>query len=408
MHAKNAETQEGYSKSGRYIKSNCNLILIRQTMASWRYRKRVRLMPGVTLNISKSGISTTVGPRGANVNLGKSGAFLNTGIPGTGIFRRDRIGGGNKSTPRNSEQSTYPSNWTSPYAYEEVEKKMPDAYPFENLGSESTKELEKALQMMMEERKDLESDIQDIQNEVTALNNRVLKSKQLLYGYFFKKEENELLEAKTTLQDLKDRLEESKIRLNFENPQTWSKTADIIHHAFQKLRTSSFIWDITSERDLNYIQLKTAAKKEYKRVKTTLDFETLSFVESDFRAMHFINAKGMDIYLYPKLAIVQSHSGKLVVYDYTDFKLTFKRIEFVEEQFHPSDAQLLRMTWQKINANGEPDRRFSDNREVPIYSYGVITFKGLDGFEEAYLFSNAFLAEEFCQTWEVEINQALD
>jgi hypothetical protein len=58
-----------------------------------KFRKRVKLFPGVTLNMSKSGFSTTIGIPGASVNFGKSGTFLNTGIPGTGLYYRQRIGG---------------------------------------------------------------------------------------------------------------------------------------------------------------------------------------------------------------------------------------------------------------------------------------------------------------------------
>ena len=57
----------------------------------WGFRRRVRLLPGVTLNFSKSGISTTIGPKGASINLGKKGAYRNLGLPGTGIYSRQRI-----------------------------------------------------------------------------------------------------------------------------------------------------------------------------------------------------------------------------------------------------------------------------------------------------------------------------
>jgi len=56
-----------------------------------RYRNRIKLAPGLNINLSKSGISTTIGPRGANVNIGKTGAYLNTGIPGTGLYNRTKI-----------------------------------------------------------------------------------------------------------------------------------------------------------------------------------------------------------------------------------------------------------------------------------------------------------------------------
>jgi len=58
---------------------------------SLRFRRRIKIIPGVHLNISRSGISTSVGVRGASLTLGKQGTYLNTGIPGTGVSWRGRI-----------------------------------------------------------------------------------------------------------------------------------------------------------------------------------------------------------------------------------------------------------------------------------------------------------------------------
>ena len=57
----------------------------------WRYRKRIKILPGIHLNISKSGISANIGVKGANVTFGKNGTYVNTGIPGTGLYRRDKV-----------------------------------------------------------------------------------------------------------------------------------------------------------------------------------------------------------------------------------------------------------------------------------------------------------------------------
>ncbi len=43
------------------------------------------------LNISRSGISTSVGVRGASLTFGKHGTYVNTGLPGTGISWRGRL-----------------------------------------------------------------------------------------------------------------------------------------------------------------------------------------------------------------------------------------------------------------------------------------------------------------------------
>ncbi|MFC6523085.1 DUF4236 domain-containing protein [Undibacterium arcticum] len=59
-----------------------------------RFRKSIKLAPGIRMNFSGSGIGWTIGPRGASVGIGKRGAHLNTGIPGTGLSNRTKLSGG--------------------------------------------------------------------------------------------------------------------------------------------------------------------------------------------------------------------------------------------------------------------------------------------------------------------------
>ncbi|MDR1358520.1 MAG: DUF4236 domain-containing protein, partial [Coriobacteriales bacterium] len=70
---------------------------------SWKFRKRITVMPGFRVNLSKSGLSATVGVRGLSVNVGKNGAYLNTGIPGTGIYDRHKIADFNLNNPSEAE-----------------------------------------------------------------------------------------------------------------------------------------------------------------------------------------------------------------------------------------------------------------------------------------------------------------
>ena len=57
----------------------------------WRFRKRIKIFPGFYINISKSGLGVNIGPKGANVSIGPNGTYVNTGIPGTGLYRRDKV-----------------------------------------------------------------------------------------------------------------------------------------------------------------------------------------------------------------------------------------------------------------------------------------------------------------------------
>lgn len=75
----------------------------------FRFSKRITIVPGVRLNISGSGVSTSVGPRGLSMTMGRNGTFLNAGLPGTGLSYRERIDrpGRTSSSPPRPAGSEY-------------------------------------------------------------------------------------------------------------------------------------------------------------------------------------------------------------------------------------------------------------------------------------------------------------
>jgi hypothetical protein len=52
----------------------------------FRFRRRIRVLPGVSLNVGKSGFtSLSAGIRGFTVNFGRKGTRTTTSLPGTGV-----------------------------------------------------------------------------------------------------------------------------------------------------------------------------------------------------------------------------------------------------------------------------------------------------------------------------------
>jgi hypothetical protein len=53
-----------------------------------RFRKTFSVLPGVKINVSKTGVSTSLGGNGATVNVGTRSRTVTLGIPGTGLSYR--------------------------------------------------------------------------------------------------------------------------------------------------------------------------------------------------------------------------------------------------------------------------------------------------------------------------------
>jgi hypothetical protein len=56
-----------------------------------RFSRRLSLIPGLRVNLSKSGASLSVGHRGAWWTVGPRGGRATVGLPGTGLFWTERI-----------------------------------------------------------------------------------------------------------------------------------------------------------------------------------------------------------------------------------------------------------------------------------------------------------------------------
>jgi hypothetical protein len=59
----------------------------------WRFQRRKKLLPGVSLNLGKRGASVSVGPKGAKVTAGRRGLAASLTLLGTGlgyVWRRRR------------------------------------------------------------------------------------------------------------------------------------------------------------------------------------------------------------------------------------------------------------------------------------------------------------------------------
>jgi tetratricopeptide (TPR) repeat protein len=70
-----------------------------------RFYKSIRLGKFIRLNISKSGLSATLGRPGMNVNIGRAGARVTAGIPGSGLSYRREFGGRSRRAKSQTDEA---------------------------------------------------------------------------------------------------------------------------------------------------------------------------------------------------------------------------------------------------------------------------------------------------------------
>ena len=100
--------------------------------------------------------------------------------------------------------------------------------------------------------------------------------------------------------------------------------------------------------------------------------------------------------LVANVTVPSVHSGNTTLYflpdrilvrtgrRWTDVGYEHLRVEarhqrFIEDGTPPRDAKQVGTTWKFVNKGGGPDRRFKDNRQLPVMLYGRVTLSSSQG-----------------------------
>lgn len=391
----------------------------------FRFRRSVRLIPGVRLNFSKSGVSASFGIRGASVTVGKSGTHLNLGIPGTGLSHRTRLDAPAKRSRAERAPAGQPD--VSPrkfpdqfqHASPSSPNRQPDApLPFDGLHYTGRREYRSAhpdtlssphLQQLADlvseveaRRARINKAIAECRERTEAAKRRLKRGRSLLLRAFFSKRRlNEISDHVGRLEALSEEvsntLEGTVIDADFGLPD--EARSEYLHllDAYAKLTSAQRIWDIATSSDINRAVTRSAASSAITRTLVQFGTAKIAEMDSDFEAMHLANANGGDLHLYPGILAVRKPRGGFALLDMRDIDITVRPSSFVEEEGLPADADQIGHVWAKANKDGSPDRRFRGNYQIPLMRYGEMSLRSKSGLNEVYMVSDWRALEVFQQ-----------
>ena len=362
-----------------------------------RFRKRVKVFPGFYLNFSNSGISSTLGVKGASINFSKQGAYLNTGIPGTGLYNRQKIGGGKNSSVSNDSQNVPVADVT----INEPQTLIGEIKSAETdkLTSASLIELKETLEEVYKDRIELTDEIEKTKKEIKSAKTTHIIACIFFIGLFIKSFKNKIIEKEEYLADLETQLNNGFVDIDINFDKSFDEKYNSLLNSFKTLLTTQIIWDITSSVQQDMNALRSAASTVLTRTPVKFKFDNIEIIKSSYSAFHLENKNGDDMYIYPAFVIVTTNKKKFALIDIKDFELTFFQQKFLEEEKIQLDTKVIDKTWAKVNKNGTPDKRFVGNYEIPIVSYGLLEIKSNSGLNESYLFSSFEKSEEFAKTF---------
>jgi Protein of unknown function (DUF4236) len=349
---------------------------------SFRFRRTMGIAPGIRLNLSRSGPSISFGPRGLHYTIGMKGNRTTVGIPGTGLFWTSyQRHGSNGATTGAPDLLPPPTTETVPAG---VPTRLFESADIAQLVAASTSELAPHLDAA---RKKF-----PIHLIVLAFAGGLLAG---AIGY----DQNALAGAALVIGlvgwpivfaiDRKRRTTTLEYNLAAEQNERFGNLVS----AFSQLRNCNRIWRVPIEWDQRDWKRNAGSGVTVQRQAIGLRMGLPSLVKSNLQFPSLPLGKET-LYLAPDSILIVSRNSVAALH-YDDCDIVASTTRFIESGGAPTDAQVVGQTWQYVNKNGGPDRRFSNNRQLPICMYGQIDLKSSSGLNERFHCSNSNAAASF-------------
>ena len=411
---------------------------------AWSYRKRVRIAPGVHLNLSRRGVSTTIGVRGASVNFGKKGTYVNTGIPGTGFYNRQKISGDRgrpyASVKRNIYTSPSGGGQLLGYGCAGIlallflfmgliwlidEKQILSGIIFLSFAlyvvvgailintsisakpkAPSINWVDQAKRMLPRTGGTARSILQNF-IQCYELTQQIDEESAIVQGLEKKlsKKPNEQLErllkdCRGVLTKRMRQLEATQINVDSQLSEEEKAAYSQLCERFEALLSTDKIWLITDE--MLTTQRKAFSNISIKRCEASIYVGVFNFLKSAFD-IPVLDSGDARYYIYPKFIIKATDVCHFYVYPHDLGRLTTATVNYQESEARPVDAEFLKYTWQYVNKNGEPDKRYANNSRYPVFKYCCL-FVNTGNTTAKFMFSNYTTASEFATAYTVYAN----
>jgi DnaJ domain len=167
--------------------------------------------------------------------------------------------------------------------------------------------------------------------------------------------------------------EKGRVTAQFDIPPGFSARWSSLNQALDILAHSHRVWKINSS-DPNYDWKRHGgASALLTRSNVRLGVTQLAMLVSNITPF-CIDIFSHKIYFYPdRIYILSGKYWSAISYDSVTIEVG--KTQYIESQGVSNDSVVVGQTWQYVNKNGGPDRRFNYNPQLPIVVYGVVDFR---------------------------------
>lgn len=160
---------------------------------------------------------------------------------------------------------------------------------------------------------------------------------------------------------------------------------EALHEAFHTLASCRKAWRIDAQAAVHDRKYHAGAGAVVRRKDAHFGKGLPPMLKSNLE-VPYVKSGSTSLYYMPERVLVYSPAGVGAV-SYKDLEVSGQSRQFIEDGAVPGDAQVVGHTWRYVNKNGGPDRRFKNNRQLPVALYEELVFRSPSGLNELYQLS---------------------
>lgn len=165
-----------------------------------------------------------------------------------------------------------------------------------------------------------------------------------------------------------------------------------VRDALIRLRNCGGIWRIDARGDVYDARYHAGAGYLIRRTAVRIFEGQPSYVKANID-VPCLPVGPNKLYFFPDRILVFGQ-GQVGAISYRDLSIVATDKRFIEDGYVPHDTRVVGQTWQYVNKNGGPDRRFKNNRQLPICLYEELWLNSPTGLSEIVQLSCLGLSEE--------------
>ena len=168
-----------------------------------------------------------------------------------------------------------------------------------------------------------------------------------------------------------------------------------LHSSAGRLGGCAALWHIEAAGKVHDRKYHAGASNLIRRKRTFVRKEEPPYVKTNIETIA-IGVGRQTLHFFPERILVYDQNGVGAV-GYQELHVNVGATRFIENDSVPSDAKVVDRAWKYINKSGGPDRRFKDNRQLPVCLYEEISLSSQTGLNEVLQLSQCGLGESFAE-----------